>query len=584
MDTTEQNTKTLSDYIDALRRYKGRMGLVVVVLLAVSIGVAFGLPPVYRSSATILIEQQEIPQDLVRSTITSFADQRIQVISQRVMTRANLLEIIRKFNLYPDDQKTEPSEVLVANMHDDIKMNTISADVVDPRSGRPTQATIAFTVSYDSDNPALAQKVANELVSLYLNENLKSRTEATEQTSGFLSDEARKLSALISESEQKLADFKSRNADELPELTQLNMQLLDRTERDLLDADRDMRALRERKSYLETQVALVSETTSLYAASGERILGSADRLKQLQTKYVGLVATYGPEHPDVLRARKEIDALKKEAGSIDTVDSLRDRRRILEDELDSAGKKYGAEHPDVRRLQREIAVLDESIQQANSAPPATGADAPNNPAYIQLQAQLQSAQVELAAMETKKRELSEKLQQYEQRLSRTPQVERQFREMTRDYENAWGKYKELKAKEMEAQLAQVMETERRGERFTLIEPPELPEKPLKPNRKALMVLGVVFSFAGGVGTIAVSETLDDTVRGVRGVTALIEMPPLAAIPRIETQGDRRRRTRRRGMLIAVGIGVIAGTIAAVHYYYMPLDVIWYAAQRRLGLM
>lgn len=574
----------MGDYMNALRRFKGRMGMVIAALLAVSIGVAFGLPPVYRSSATILIEQQEIPQDLVRSTITSFADQRIQVISQRVMTRANLLDIIRKYNLYPDDQKTEPSEVLVANMHKDIKMNTISADVVDPRSGRPTQATIAFTISYDSETPSLAQKVANELVSLYLNENLKSRTEASEQTSGFLSDEAQKLSALISESEQKLADFKSANADELPELATLNMQMLDRTERDMIEVDRDMRALRERKAYLESQIAQVSESMSLYAKSGERILGSADRLKQLQTNYVGLVATYGPEHPDVLRTRKEIDALKKDVGDVDSVESLRDRRRVLEDELESARKKYGGEHPDVKRLKREVAVVDASIDQAAESPAAGGTEEPNNPAYIQLQSQIKSAEIELAALEGKRETLTRKRQDYEQRLARTPQVERQFRELSRDYENAWDKYKELKAKQMEAQLAQVMESERKGERFTLIEPPELPEKPLKPNRVAVLALGVVFSLAGGVGTVAVSETVDTTVRGARGLAALINIPPLAAIPVIETTQDRRRRRLRRIALVVGLVAVASATAAAIHFFFMPLDVLWFAVQRKIGLM
>ncbi len=582
MDRNE-NEKTLADYLGALKRYRGRMGMVIVAMIVASIGVAFGLPPVYRSSATILIEQQEIPTDLVRSTITSFADQRIQVISQRVMTRANLMDIIKKYNLYPDDQKTEPTEVLVENMHKDIKMNTISADVVDPRSGRPTQATIAFTVSYDSESPGLAQKVANELVSLYLNENLKSRTEATEQTSDFLSDEARKLSELITDSEKKLAEFKTANADELPELSGLNMQVLDRAERDMLDVDRDMRSLRERKAYLEAQIAQVSETTSLYAKTGERLLGPEDRLKQLQTSYVSLLSNYGADHPDVVRARKEIDALKKEVGGVDTADSLRDRRKILEDDLEAARKKYGAEHPDVKRLQRELSVLDDNIAQATINKSVASTEEPNNPAFIQLQSQIKSAEIELAALSAKKDALSQKMQDYEGRLARTPQVERQFRALTRDYENAWGKYKELKAKQMEAQLAQVMETERKGERFTLIEPPELPEKPLKPNRMAVLVLGVVFSFAGGVGTVAVSETTDATVRGVRGVSLLLNSPPLAAIPRIDTEADRQRRRRRRiGFAVAI-VALIGMGVAAFHFFFMPLDVFWYAVQRRLGL-
>jgi uncharacterized protein involved in exopolysaccharide biosynthesis len=133
----------------------------------ITILVAFLLPPTFRSTAIILIEQQEIPQDLVRSVITSFADQRIQVISQRVMTTQNLLALIERYDLYPDKRQRVPREELLQTMREDIGLKMISADVIDPRSGRPTQATIAFAVSYQSRSPDLALKVANDLTSLY---------------------------------------------------------------------------------------------------------------------------------------------------------------------------------------------------------------------------------------------------------------------------------------------------------------------------------------------------------------------------------------------------------------------------------
>src|ERR1700722_6923767 len=169
------------------------------VLLALTVLLAVFLPPTYRSTATILIEQQEIPQDLVRSAISSFADQRIQAISQRVMTTQNLLSLIDRYHLYPDLRLTRPREVLMQRMRDDIGMKMISADVIDPRSGHPTQATIAFSVSYQSQSPELALKVANDLTSLYLNENLTSRTHLAEQTTAFFGEEAARQQTRIVE-------------------------------------------------------------------------------------------------------------------------------------------------------------------------------------------------------------------------------------------------------------------------------------------------------------------------------------------------------------------------------------------------
>ena len=146
-------------------------------------------PPTYRAAATILIEQQEIPQDLVRSAISSFADERVQIISQRVMTTQNLMSLIDRYNLYPDIRESKPREVLLQKMRSDIALKMVSADVIDPRSGRPTQATIAFTVSYQNRSPDLTLKVANELTTLYLNENLTSRTQMAEQTTAFFAEE-----------------------------------------------------------------------------------------------------------------------------------------------------------------------------------------------------------------------------------------------------------------------------------------------------------------------------------------------------------------------------------------------------------
>ena len=165
----EENVKGLGDYLAILKRRRWQLIVPAVLIFAAAAAAALLLPPVYKSTATILVEQQEIPQDLVRTTVTSFAAERIQVISQRVMTTAKLGEIIERFNLYPDERRKVPLSDVVEKMREHIDLDMIDADVIDPRSGRASEATIAFTLGYQSDSPQLAQKVANEMVSLYLN-------------------------------------------------------------------------------------------------------------------------------------------------------------------------------------------------------------------------------------------------------------------------------------------------------------------------------------------------------------------------------------------------------------------------------
>src|SRR6202521_1127584 len=212
-------------------------------LAVLTLIVAIMWPPTYGTGATILIEQQEIPQDLVRSAISSFADQRVQVISQRVMTTQNLMSLIERYNLYADIRESKPREVLLQKMRGDISLKMISADVIDPRSGRPTQATIAFSISYQNRSPELTLKVANELTTLYLNENLESRTQMAEQTTAFFSEEAAKQEARIAELDKKLADYKQKHQNSLPELSQLNLQVSDRTGLELRDAENRIAAI-----------------------------------------------------------------------------------------------------------------------------------------------------------------------------------------------------------------------------------------------------------------------------------------------------------------------------------------------------
>lgn len=578
----EENEKSLRDYLAVLRRRRQSLLGAMATILLVSVSIAFGLPPVYRSTATILIEQPEIPEELVRSTVTSYADQRIQMLNRRVMITANLLAIIERNNLYPRLRAREPTEVVIEEMRADINQQTISADVIDPHVGRSAQAT-AFTLSYENQSPTLAQRVANELVSLYLNENLE-RTRTATQTAAFLQAEAEKLSAKIAELENKIADFKERNAGRLPELTQLNLELMNRTDNEVLETEREIRSLEQSKIYLQAQLAQISPNSASYTEAGQRILGPTDRLKLLQTEIVTLISKYGPEHPDVMRVRREIDALKLETGSSSRRGQIEDQLQRLRSELVSGRQKYSEDHPDIKRLNRAIAGLGEELKKAPTrvAARATVSD-PDNPAYIQLQAQLQAATTDLATQRSKAETLRAKRAAYEEKLTQTPQAEREYLTLTRDYENSRARYQEITAKQVEAQLGQSMETERRSEKFTLIEAPLFPEQPARPNRIAILLLGVVLSFAGGLGTAFVRENIDTTIRGRSGVIALAGAPPLAVIPCIQTEDDVRTKVLRRRLVAGLAIFSVALSGVIVHVLIVPLDVLWIQGLRQLGL-
>jgi uncharacterized protein involved in exopolysaccharide biosynthesis len=580
-----EEIKGLGDYLTVLLRRKKQFMIAAAIILAISVLLAVGLPSIYQSKATILIEQQEIPTDLVRSTVTSYAGERIQVISQKVMTTDNLSKIINDYDLYKTDRKTTSMAVLVEEMREEINLEMISADVIDPLSGKAKTATIAFTLSFNSKNARTSQKVTNELVSLFLNTNLEKRAKSAIETTGFLAAESKKLESKVAKLEESLAEFKEKNINNLPELQELNIQLMNRSENDLKAVEQQIRSLDERKIYLTSELAQISPDAELISYEGKRILGPRGRLKELQTEYITLSTRYSATHPDLIKMEKEIAALRKEVGSADEVEGLRMQIKDLKTQQAVLQEKYSPEHPDVKKVGRNVEkaqiALKKAIKESEEEEVESGE--PDNPVYIQLQSQLEAASSELKSLRELRKELKAKVKDFEERLTKSPQVERKYRDLTRDYDNAVGKYKEVKAKQLEAELAEALERENKGERFSLIEPPLLPEKPAKPNRMAILLLGIIFSMAGGVSTVAVAEALSDSIKDIDGLIQTTGEPPLVTIPYIEVEAEKEQQHVYKSYLVKGVIVAVVLTVVLFHFAILPLDVLWFVVMRRLGI-
>jgi uncharacterized protein involved in exopolysaccharide biosynthesis len=565
------------------RRRKTFFAVTSIAALAV-IPLAILWPATYRSMATILIEQQEIPQELVRSVITSFADQRVQVISQRVMTTQNLLSLIERYDLYPDIRRTQPREVLLDAMRGDIGMHMISADVIDPRSGRPMQATIAFTVSYQSRSPDLALKVANDLTSLYLNENLTSRTQLGQQTATFFTDESVRQAAHIADLDRNLSAFKEKHSNELPELVQLNMQTMERTEIDLHESQNKLDALDAQRVLLDAQLAQINPTSQVFSDTGQRVMGPEDRLKALKSQLASYKARFAPDHPDVVSTQREVDGLEQQ---VKADDDTGDRVRELDEaraQLARARERFSADHPDVLRLQRTVAGLETSVEDAAKAGKRREVtNHSDNPVYIQVKGQLDSLIVDRDRELKRHDALQVKFDDYQRRMTQSPEVERQYRVMARDLETAQLEYRSILAKQTESQVSQNLETERKGERFTMIEPPQMPEKPLSPNRALIASLGLNLRVGLGLGAAAAQEALDASVRGSEDIRQLLQVPALTSIPFIVTADDRARRRNARRYSWAGAALALALVVVAIHLFVRPLDVVWSIVMRRFGV-
>ena len=574
----EEQAKDIQDYIVAIRKRKTAIFLIFSLVLFLTIAVAFLLPAIYKSGSTILIEQQEIPQELVMSTVTSYAAERIQTIQARVMTRTNLLRIVDEFKLYENERKFETTEEVIERITEDVSLNVISAEVVDPRTGRPSSATIAFSLSYKGESPSKVQRVANELTTLYLNENLSSRSQKATETSQFFKEESERLSNQINELEIKIAVFKQQHANALPELQQLNLAVLQRKETELTTIDANLRSLDEKRFYLSGQLAQLDP-------GNPAVPGSADRLKLLLAEYASVRSKYSSEHPDVIRLKSEISSLEKETGESNNADVIAEELKLLTGELAQKRQKYTAKHPDVVSLEEKINSLNKELAEVKNKP---GEDyyktQPDNPIYITIQSQLASTESEIKSIKTQHKEVLAKINEIESSLYEAPQVERDYLVLKRDYQNAVIRYQETKAKQMQADVAKQLESESKGEKFTLIDPAALPEKPVSPNRPAIIFLGFILALGCSVGFAIVADVISGTVRGARSLQRLLGALPLAVIPYEMNLQDRAKTKRIKKRVILLFIAVIVLAVLFIHFLVSPLDVLWFRILRKADIL
>ncbi|MCS6296450.1 MAG: lipopolysaccharide biosynthesis protein [Nitrospira sp.] len=578
-----ESTVNLQDYLTIFRRRKRSILLAGGFLLCLSVIAALLWPPTFKSTATILIEEQEVPAELVHSTITSYADQRIEMIKQQVMSRSSLGKVVEQYNLYAGMRKENPTEEVIKRFIKDIEVEVISADVIDKRTHNATKATIAFTVSYNSGTPEIAQRVANELTSLFLGENLKSRERQAQETTTFLKQEADSLSQHIEEVEGKLSKFKQRASGALPELMPLNLQMMNQADRELVDLDQQIRSLQERKNYLEGELATIKPNTPILSVTGERILDSVERLRALRAQYAGASASFAPDHPDVIKMKQEIAALERETGARPEGEEIAKQLIDAKARLATLTDRLGMEHPDVLQTKRTIAALQQDLARVGAGSVNRNQPRPENPAYINIQAQLNSVVSSLDALKNSRTIVKRRLQDYATRVERTPALEPDYLVLVRDRDTSAQKYQDIRSRLLEAKVSEGLEVQRKGERFSLIDPPGLPESPEKPNRKAIVLLGFILAMAGGAGAAALAEHLDHSIRTPEQLLRVTQAFPLAVIPYMPNQADVGRALRRRARIRLAGLGAVATLLLLCHLFWTPLDVVWFATLRKFGI-
>jgi uncharacterized protein involved in exopolysaccharide biosynthesis len=585
---------TIHDYLTILRRQKKYFLLAFFVLFLSSFFFALCWSN-YRSSATVEIEQPEVATD-ARTPIgmnqnddsEAPADLRIGKIEQKVTAPASLIEIISKYNLYPHLRTLLPMANVADRMREMIRLNLVSSTVANPAAAQKVSAdqlsAIAFNLSFDYGNPQTAQQVTNELVSRFLDEDLKERRSEAEATSAFLATQITALEASMAEQEKNIAAFEEAHGVSRPESLMFNQQAAETTTLGLQNLDSQIASNEGTQGSLRGQLATV-DPYSRVIANGQVLTTPETQLKALQAQYSTLSAQYGPDHPDLVKLRHQIAALRQETGGGEKPDTAQLKAQIEDTRtnLDAAEKTDGMENPDVIALQHKLSSLEEQLAAAGSEQSHTELkkDA-DNPAYLELEAQLKSAEEQHKALLAQRESLEKQQVKYQEAVTQNPGLAQQMAVLSRDYDNAQLRYRELKEKKMAADMDVQLVQDREGQRLFVIVPPDLPLK-THPSRLLLILSGLFLSLLGGLGAAIGMQVINQSIVGSPHLTALVGVPPLVSIPHIYTYNETSRIHRLKPYIVCGSIFLFIAMMIAFNFAVMPLDVVWSVFTQRLGL-
>lgn len=544
------------------RRKKGFFTIFALIILG-GLMVAIALPPIYKSESIIRVDEQEIPENFVQSTLSEFVGERIAKISQQVLNRKKLLEIAKLHQLQGDDDSKSDTEI-VNQMKKDIVLEPIISDLSGEQMGRNKSViTIAFNLSYQGRDPDSVKKVTETLANQFLAEDLKRREKIVSATTNFLQGELDRIKKEINSHEKKLTEFKSAHQRELPDENNYNFQAIIRMERELDQAENQLRMLREKKMLLENNLARV-EPLSPIIVQGENVATNPNqRLKQLYLELTRLRSLYSEKHPDIKKVKSEIRELETQVKDSNASVVKVKRLQQLESQYAEMQGTYGPNHPEVKAIKKEIAILKPQVNNLMTETVKTkiSQEKPDNPAYIALVNEIDALKMEIEAIESDKAQINREITKYQRRIEKAPFVEKELNALMRDLESAQTKYSDISKKLMEAQISKELEGKEQSQRVTIASPAYYPTEPFKPNRLLIIILSFISAFILGSFFVTLREGMDDTVKTTETIKSITGVPVLTSVSYFVTNEEKRLKRNKKliwglAVLFAIGVALI----------------------------
>jgi len=511
---------SLADYLSIVkRRWLSIVATFFIALLAI-VFFGFRLPPVYSAEGIIGIESPTISKSAIgdnigQATRAKYVDEQVDKLKQKILSRENLIRLNEKHGLFP--ALTKPADIAEA-LGESFKLlsQTKSTD----GTSWSEKVTVGFSVEFKYSDPDKTYQVTNDVIAQLLDQNSKDRTQRVTETTRFLTVELNKLKDELEVVENKVAAYKQKHANSLPQHQKMHMASLDQMRASLKDIEIEYKTTQEELRYLDVELLTANSRANNGGTGGAEAVSELDK------------------------ARAELA-----------------RSKVL----------YKDTHPTIRALKRKVALLEQAKATPKNKPKKVNLAV--ELAVAKINTQIETAKVRLTSLAQEKRSMQSSIARLKKQVIEIPQVERGLTTLLRDYENAKRKYEEVKAKQVNAKIAENLELNNKAERFVLIHSPDYPQHKLNLSKSKILILGLIASMVLGLGMAMLLEMMDKRVRGQSTLTALINAKPIAIVPYINTQEEvtKKRNLLNLFYLLLVALVVLVLVLVIVHFFITPLD-------------
>jgi polysaccharide chain length determinant protein (PEP-CTERM system associated) len=501
------------------------------------------MPNVYTSETVILVDPQKVPDSYVKSTVTGDVRNRLSTLSQQILSATRLQRIIETLNLYPEDRKKLAREDVITHMRSDISVQVVS-------EFGASQDFQAFRIAYSGKDARLVAQVTNELASLFIDENLKAREQQATGTTEFLGNQLQETRKDLEQQEAKLKEYKLKHVGEMPEQQSADLQILGQLQSQLQQQGDALARAEQSKLVLQTMLSQSAPVIDLDDSQPKMPKASdvkggepakqarASTLSNEKARLAALLAHYTPDHPDVRKLKKQIE--QEEA-----------REANLAAATAAAAPVVAVETP----------------PQSPPPPQSTRAAAPQPVTHVNpvIQSQLTTLDAEIAKHKEEVQRLSQSVSAYQAKLSAIPVREQEITQLVRDYEISRSHYSQLLGQQLSAETATQLEIRQKGEKFEVLDPGQVAERPSRPNRALINSAGSAAGLILGILLAVGTELLGVSITSPEDISAAVSVPVLEVIPMILTRQDRRRRMKRMLVTSASAVVTVLAVCAILFY-------------------